>query len=57
MEPMEPIGVDGVCGKDAIATATINCWCSWRCLQSLPLMTNNNHWLLAVIIINCAAAA
>ena len=28
MEPMEPIGVNESCGKDAIATATINHWCS-----------------------------
>ena len=28
MEPMEPIGIDEGCGKDAIATAAINRWCS-----------------------------
>ena len=28
MEPMEPIGVDEGCGKDAIVTAAINPRCS-----------------------------
>ena len=57
MEPMEPISVDEGCGKDAIAAAAINRQCSpgW---PPLPLlMMNKDRWLLAVIVINCAAVA
>ena len=57
MEPMEPIGVDEGCGKDAIVTAAINPQCSRGWPPSLPLlMMNDYRWLLAVVIINCAAA-
>ena len=57
MEPMEPIGINQGYGKDVIAAAAINCRCSQRWPPLPPLMTNDNRWLLAVIIINCAAAA
>ena len=57
MELMEPIGVNEGCSKDAIATAAINSWCSRRWPPSPPLMTNENRWLLVVIVINCAAVA
>ncbi len=50
-----------------LTTTTVNkdhhpCGCHWSPLrQGLPplpsLMTNNNRWLLAVIIVNCVAAA
>ena len=56
MEPMEPIGVDEGCGKDAIAAAAINRRCSQGWLPLLPSMMNDYRWLLAVVVINCAAA-
>ena len=57
MEPMEPIGVNEGCSKDAIATSAIHHRCSQQWPPLPPLMTNNNCWLLAVVVINCAAAA
>ena len=41
--------------KDSIAAALINRRCSrgWPSLP--PSMRNDYHWLLAVIVINCAA--
>ncbi len=42
--------------KDSIAAAVINCRCSrgWPSLP--PAMRNDYHWLLEVIVINCAVA-
>ena len=56
MEPMEPVGVNEGCGKDAIAAAAINRRSSRGWPPSPPSMTNDNRWLLAVILMNCAAA-
>ena len=42
--------------KDAIAVAAINCRCSQGWPPSPPSMKNDYRWLLAVIVINCAAA-
>ena len=57
MEPMEPIGINEGYSKDNIAAAAINCRCSQRWQPLLPLMVNKDCWLLAVVVINCAAAA
>ena len=56
MEPMELISINEGCGKDVIAAAVINRHCSQRWQPPLPLMTNNDSWLQAAIVINCAAA-
>ncbi len=55
MEPMELIGVNKGCGKDVIAAAAINCHCSPQWQPLLLLMTNDNRWLLVVVVINCVA--
>ncbi len=56
MEPMEPIGVSEGCGNNTIAAAFINCLCSQRWMPSPLLMTKDNRWLLAVVVINFEAA-
>ncbi len=57
MELMDPVSIDGGCGKDDIVTEAINHRCSRQWPPFLPLMRNNDRWLLAVIVINCPAAA
>ena len=56
MEPMELIGINEGCGKDAIAAAAINSRCSRGWPPSPPSMTNDDRWLLVVVVMNCAAA-